>query len=285
MTDGGPSPDVTCSEQTDVRHPIEKALVKALGSKRAALPVLPTVATAAIELASDPDTDVQELARLIDRDPPIAARFMSVANSAAFWRGWAASSTHAAIVRLGLATTRDLIFQVVYASSTAGLKRYQSAVQASFSRSVLSGIAARNVARTTGEGYEYAYMSGLLHNIGEGRILRILSDLPNPVEGMPLVETLVDRYHAAAGAEIAMQWRLPAVLVEVCVAHHDSSSVNIPHIRLVMIADAVVDAIHGGGKYVLGPDFDRFASLGIDEATATAIIARTREEEESLGGQ
>ena len=101
---------------------LERELVRRLRTGRAALPVLPDVAQAALRLANDPDARIDELARLVDTDPPIAARFMSVANSAGYWRGLLTASTQSAIVRLGLANTRDLLFQVVYAASASGLR-------------------------------------------------------------------------------------------------------------------------------------------------------------------
>src|SRR5882724_903212 len=171
---------------------LERELVKRLKTGRATLPVLPAVAQSAIRLANDPDARISELAALVDTDPPIAARFMSVANSVIYFRGWVTSSTQSAIVRLGLASTRDLLFQVVYAATSGGLKKYQSAVQASFRRSVLAAHAARVVSRELSLGSEYDYMSGLLHDIGESRIYRILDGVKLP-SSPALVATLVKK--------------------------------------------------------------------------------------------
>ncbi len=42
-----------------------------------------------------------------------------------------------------------------------------------------------------------------------------------------------------------MAWRLPEEIVDVCAAHHDPEAIEEPHVRLVMIADLVVDQIMG----------------------------------------
>ncbi len=255
----------------------ERELVRRLRAGRTALPVLPHVATVALGLASDHDASVLELAQLVDNDPPIAARFLSVANSAAYWRGYSASSTQDAIVRLGLAATRDLLFQVVYASSTQGLKKFHTHVQRSFGRSVRCGVAARSICRELRQPYEYAYMAGLLHDIGEARIYRILADLPKPVEGPRHVEELVQRHHAAAGAEIAMTWRLPADIVDVCAAHHDEAAAGAPHVRLIMLADAVVAALDRERERRWEPlDAAPFERLGVAPDEALRVIERTR---------
>ena len=250
----------------------ECELIKRLRTGRAALPVLPQVAEAALRLANDPDARINDLAELVDTDPPIAARFMSVANSVAYWRGLLTSSTQSAIVRLGLANTRDLLFQVVYAASSGGLKRYQAPVQKSFKRSVVAAIAARTAARELEIESEYDYMSGLLHDIGEARIYRILDGLPKRVTDPKLVNDLVQRYHTAAGAEVAMAWKLPTEIVDACAAHHDPQAILVPHVRLVMIADAVVDALEAGRS----PNLERFESLQVDVGVARRIMDLTK---------
>lgn len=254
--------------------PIERELVRQLRTGRAALPVLPQVADAALRLANDPDARIDQLARLVDTDPPIAARFMSVANSVSYWRGMIASSTQSAIVRLGLANTRDLLFQVVYAASTHGLKKYQSLVSRSFKRSVTAAIAARVTAQELSFASEYDYMSGLLHDIGEARVYRILDGLAVP-DGPEAVKRLVKKYHCVAGAEIAMAWKLPTEIVDACAAHHDEAAAANPHVRLVMIADAIVDAIDAA---TLGKpqEFARFEQLGVSLDLARGLIDRTR---------
>ena len=258
-------------EPTPEMSETERELVKRLRTGRAALPVLPQVAESALRLANDPDARINDLAELVDTDPPIAARFMSVANSVAYWRGLLTSSTQSAIVRLGLANTRDLLFQVVYAASSGGLKRYQMQVQKSFKRSVVAAIAARTAARELEIDSEYDYMSGLLHDIGEARIYRILDGLPK-VDDPKLTRDLVQRYHTAAGAEVAMAWKLPTEIVDACAAHHDPSAIGVPHVRLVMIADAVVDAIEAGRAAKL----ERFEALLVDVSVARRIIDLTK---------
>ena len=186
------------------------------------------------------------------------------------------SSTQSAIVRLGLASTRDLLFQVVYATNSGGLKKYQSAVQASFRRSVLAAHAARVVSRELSLGGEYDYMSGLLHDIGESRIYRILDGVKLP-SNPSLVESLVRKYHESAGAEIAMAWKLPTEIVDACAAHHDAAAAATPHVRLVMIADCIVAALDAeADQDKREVDFAPFDRLLVDPGIARRLIEKTR---------
>lgn len=272
--------DVAPSEALSSDDPempeLERELVKRLRTGRAALPVLPAVAQSAIRLANDPDARITDLAGLVDTDPPIAARFMSVANSVIYFRGWVTSSTQSAIVRLGLASTRDLLFQVVYASTSGGLKRYHTAVQASFRRSVAAAHAARVTSRELSIGTEYDYMCGLLHDIGESRIYRILDGLKAP-STPALVAALVQKYHESAGAEVAMAWKLPTEITDACAAHHDPMAASTPHVRLVMIADCIVAALEAeAGQQKRELDYEPFDKLLVDPGTARRLIEKTR---------
>lgn len=269
------SAEVVLSEEPAMGE-LEQELVKRLKTGRAALPVLPAVAQSALRLANDPDARITELASLVDTDPPIAARFMSVANSVVYFRGWVTSSTQSAIVRLGLASTRDLLFQVVYASTSGGLKKYQAAVQSSFRRSVIAAHAARATSRELSIAADYDYMCGLLHDIGEARIYRILDTVKLPAEPK-VVQALVRKYHESAGAEVAMAWKLPTEIVDACAAHHDPAAAANPQVRLVMIADCVVDALEAElGQEKRAIDFEPFDKLLVDPAIARRLIEKTR---------
>jgi HD-like signal output (HDOD) protein len=221
------------------RIALEARLVRELDGGRAALPILPHVAAQAIRFANDPNSDLRKLAELVEADPPIAARLLAVANSVIYTRAVRVSSTRLAIIRLGLEGTRDLLFQVVYASSTVGLPRYQELVARSFRRSVLCGMAARTVSDKLGYRFEYDYLCGLLHDIGEARIYRILANYKDPIEPS-LLEELVERYHRRAGAELAIAWGLPEPIIETCAHHHDDPAKASRLVKMVMMADILV---------------------------------------------
>ncbi len=274
--DGGALPSEPSPPSSVEMSELERELVSRLKTGRAALPVLPAVAKSALQLANDPDARITDLASLVDTEPPIAARFMSVANSVIYFRGWVTSSTQSAIVRLGLASTRDLLFQVVYASNSSGLKKYQAAVAESFRRSVVAAHAARVVSRELSIISEYDYMCGLLHDIGESRIYRILDGLKHSAEPAE-VQALVAKYHESAGAEVAMAWKLPTEIVDACAAHHDPIAAATPHVRLVMIADCVVAALEAEEEQERREiDFAAFDRLLVDPSSARRLMEKTR---------
>jgi HD-like signal output (HDOD) protein len=231
--------------------PVEAALVQTLEGGRAALPLLPQVASQALELANRPEASVREFSELIMKDPPIAARFIATANSALYSRGQSIRSVNDAIARIGLGGARDLVFQVVYASTVSGLERFQAEVQQSFDRSVLCG------------------------DIGESRVYRILSEskiTPTPEEA----RVLVNKYHPRAGAELAIRWALPDEIVQVCRRHEEKGAPTSDQLRLVRASDLVAPFVQEQSERPELPQAD-LADLGISVELARTIIGRSIE--------
>lgn len=222
----------------------ELALVERLESGRAALPMLPAVASAALDLANDPETSIAKFADLVATDPPIAARFLATANSALYSRGRRIASVHDAVARVGIAGARDLVLQVVYAATLGGLKRYQEEIRRSFRQSVLSAHMCRFVVTELQAPCRDPYLCGLLHDIGESRVYRILSELPTPASNAEATD-LVQRYHAHAGGELADKWKLPEEIALVCRKHTELRAPETEELRVVRIADLVIQGIAG----------------------------------------
>jgi diguanylate cyclase (GGDEF)-like protein/putative nucleotidyltransferase with HDIG domain len=256
---------------------LESNLLKAMASKRAGLPLLPDAAAQALRLARDPQSDMPRIARLVDRDPTLAARFLSLANSPLYSAGSRVVSTHGALVRLGLATARDLLLQVVYERSHGGGGRFQDRVSAVFSRSVMAAIATSEIARTLSIPFEDTYLCGLLHDIGEARIWRVLGDMD--VDDPSIVEPIVARHHARAGAEVARAWGLPAAVIEACEEHHENPKGKPARVKLIMMGDVIADLACQPRKPGEAPrltfnegDVARLDELGLDHRVATITL-------------
>jgi len=265
----------------DEHEDIEAALVRTLEAKRGSLPVLPEVATQALRIANDPDANLQRFAALVDRDPHIAARFISIANSVIYSRGIKTTTTNAAVVRVGLHGARDILFQVVYSASAMGLPRYQQAVGASFRRSVLAAVAARCAARLLGIRSLYAYLAGLLHDIGEARVYRVLATLPKPPNEDEAAK-LVMQHHCRAGTELAEAWNLPDEIIYACSHHHDEDN-DSTSVRLVRIADTAVDSFLSEESAAHGTaDADWYQALGLQAHHAETLFEEIAKAHESL---
>jgi diguanylate cyclase (GGDEF)-like protein/putative nucleotidyltransferase with HDIG domain len=270
---------------------LEGALLKELETGLAGLPLLPAAAAEALRLAENPDTHIAHVARLVERDPPLAARFIALAGSAAYSRGRKLTSMQGALVRIGLAAARDLLLQAVYERAAGEVCRYQIDIARSFEHAVHTAIATRCVTRQLRVTYEHAYVCGLLHDIGEARIYRILARMPDaPEPGAELAE-LVRRHHASAGADIARAWKLPDEVVDVCTHHHDAPERAGRKVQIVMAAEVLARGAEGwdGVAAPSAPSVDDLrvlAAVGFAPERYSALLASVAHEtrqNQSLG--
>jgi HD-like signal output (HDOD) protein len=217
---------------------LEAKLVRQLNEGHAPLPVIPAVATAALQMAQKANVNISSLATLVEQDPLLAARFLAVANSALFYRGFRTVSVRDAVMRMGLSESRDILGNI---ANSSALTQYNEVLSLLSERATLAGKLAFEACKELPLPYEPAYLCGLLHNLGEARVLRILAALPAPPEGLSGVLGLVEKYHTQAGAQLAEKWNLHSDIVQACALHHDPRHSESRPVRVAMISDLLAD--------------------------------------------
>lgn len=234
----GSLPILDKEDKSSALGKLEARLIRKLNEGHAPLPVIPAVALAALRMAQQPNVNIQTLANLVEQDPLLAARFLAVANSALYYRGFRTASTRDAVMRMGLSESRDILGNIASASA---LSQYNDLLLQLSERATLAGRLAQLACRELRLPYEPAYLCGLLHNLGEARVLRILASMPTPPEGITAVRALVDKYHTQAGAQLAEKWNLHSDIVQACALHHDAQHSESRPVRVAMISDALVE--------------------------------------------
>jgi len=147
-------------------------------------------------------------------------------------------------------------------------------VQSSFRRSVLCGVVCRTAAPVLNLDISDAYLCGLLHDIGESRVYRIL-DESKQVPSAEEARMLVHKYHPRAGAELAMRWALPDDIVQVCRRHEEQGPVEGDRLRLVRLADLIVPCIESSPEVSALPELTaQLAEIGISTEKAQAVLER-----------
>ena len=253
---------------------LEAELVKQLNSGNSALPVIPAVASAALRMANTPNVNLTKLARLLERDPFTAARFLAVANSPAYYRGFRIASTRDALMRMGIGQGREILANIAH---SVALPKYNDMLEQHSEYANLAARCALAVCQEMRWNYEQAYLCGLLHNLGEARVLRILASLPTPSEGMQVVRELVERYHAHAGAQLAEKWNLHSDIVQACALHHEERHAESPPVKIAMLSDVFAKLSVRGKAEPTEEESVAYRKLGIADTHATAIIKAVRE--------
>ncbi len=175
-------------------------------------------------MLSKADYDAADLAEYLRVDPTLAARVMSVANSAFFSRS-PCGSIDDAVNRLG-SVQLSRIFAQVLANATMvnPLKAYGLQADAIWRRSIVAAVGAEMAVRRKGGDRSAAYMVGLLHLVGMFVIDNYWQIQPGAREKINFMsfdwEWMLDERklcrfdHAAVGAELMRQLAFPETVAD-----------------------------------------------------------------------
>lgn len=219
------------------------------------MPTVPEVAHELLRQFDDPDTNIDELARTIERDPVIAAKVLRLANSARFHGARDCTNVADAALRLGFNMLRTLVL----ASAVTGVFRPGGIfdLKRFWRHSFEVASIGRLLARQRGIDADAAFTCGMMHNLGE-----LLIQTAAPEYAGLLRATTSSTAHAAdetlqlgfgypeVGAELARRWNLPRMIQEAIAYQARPMQAPAGAVMPLLVAQAVhvSDALeaHGG---------------------------------------
>ena len=179
------------------------------------LPSLPNLALKIGKAVENPDNE--DIARLIQLDPALTARIISVVNSAAFGGVNKITSIQQATARLGRRKVRSLVYSCLLKSifkinSTALKKHMESLWQHSAYVAALSFVLGR---ATPGIDPEQALLAGLIHDIGSVAVIGGVNRFPLLSERQEVLEYTIASSRIEMGMLTLRQWSLQDELQDV----------------------------------------------------------------------
>lgn len=181
------------------------------------LPSLPDLALKIGRAIDDSENDNDDIARLIQLDPVLTARIISVVNSAAFGGVHKIGSTHQAIARLGRRKVRSLVYSCLLKSifkvqAKALKRRMEDLWRHSAYVAALSFVLGRE---TPGIDPEQALLAGLVHDIGAVAVIGGIKRYPALARRPIVMDYAIDTLRDEAGALTLRQWQLEDIFQEV----------------------------------------------------------------------
>jgi HD-like signal output (HDOD) protein len=210
------------------------------------LPALSPVVLKLVELASDEKSSSMDLVSLIDKDPPLAARLLKLANSAFFSSRNSVSTLNQAVVRIGFNRLRVMALSIslrdTFPMGKVGPLNYEkfwtiSLYRALISKSLADVLKSNNI--------EEAFISGLLMEIGLLIFFDIFIKGKNEEVSLDLesIEDLLawerDKYsvdHRQIGEIVLRHWNFPENIV-VCQQTDKASVKNREQATLIQICE------------------------------------------------
>ncbi|MGD8957944.1 MAG: HDOD domain-containing protein [Chromatiaceae bacterium] len=198
-------PDLTTEEAEAL-----EALRAYFRKQQCELPSLPDLAIKIGKAIDDTDNANDDIARLIQLDPALTARVISVVNSAAFGGLSKISSIQQATARLGRNKVRSLVYSCLLKSifkiNSGVLKRHMEALwQHSAHVAALCYVLGRE---TPGIDPEQALLAGLVHDIGAVAIIGGVNQFSVLAQREEVLNYTIDSLRIEVGVLTLNQWRL-----------------------------------------------------------------------------
>lgn len=258
------------------------------------LPSLSIIAMKLIEMASDDMASVDDLARLIERDPSLTVRLLRLANSAFFQSGCPVTTLKQAILRIGFDRLRimglSLSLRDTFPMGRIGAMDYEKFWRTSLYRALL----AKSIAHSVGTcNPEEAFVSGLTLEIG----FLIFFDLfikgeyeDGDLDIYPLDSLLSwekERYgadHRQIGEAALRYWKFPESIVACqCVHGMQTREETAPALPMVCEVAGQLSALICQKTTELPAAFHiGEASLGLDQEVVNDILITTLEQVEDI---
>ncbi len=231
--------------------------LKVFVQKIPSLPTLPVIAQEILMLLDDDLVSVGKLESIIENDPAISVRVLSLANSA-FWGFHPVKTLRDAIFRIGFNSVKYLAAGVSLMTLFDSGKHRRRDYQKVFNHSVGTGFIAKLLSRELRTAIpEEILIHGMLHDIGILVLNRYFQPSYTKVtdlvyKGTPLIEAereVMDFTHAEIGSWLVEEWNLPVGIVFTTLYHHEPalSKKYIKQAAIVHLADFLTT------RFVLGP--------------------------------
>ncbi len=221
------------------------------------LPAMPEMARRLLVLRSNPYADVDDLAKVVEMDPSLAAQIIRYARSPFFSYRGKVVSVQSAISRvlgyepvmniaLGIASARPFLIPM---EGAFGLRNYwRDAVYcAALCQSLINAMPYDQRPKPG-----LAYLSGLLHNFGLVLMGHLFPELFERLNAMAEAEPeasleelerrIMDAGHVELGAWLMEAWQMPVELVTAITEHHnpDYDGVHSVYPNLVYVANRLL---------------------------------------------
>tara|TARA_R110001599_G_C12227176_1_gene657776 strand:+ start:167 stop:1573 length:1407 start_codon:yes stop_codon:yes gene_type:complete len=272
------------------------------------LPPMPETAVRIMHLTSDPESDVFQLAELIERDPSLAAQVMRYARSALFaYRGELSSVKDAVNIVLGFDRVAQLAMGISAAKAFNIPQEGPLGLTKFWQHALYNGVLSQALALLANPDLliddKQAYLSGLLHNFGllllghlfppEFKMLNRLretnqdasmGEIERQVFGMGGAQDLMSIGHNAVGASLLKMWGLPETCIMVASKHTqaDYAGAHDDYVSLIQLSNYYL-AQHGVGDEPITYDpMPLLEKLGIQADQAQQLMDACIEQCHSL---
>ncbi len=231
--------------------PAEQSLVdiirERVSSQALQLPVFPHVALKLMNVLAKVDYSIAQVAQMIIEDQALSSHVLRMANSTFFGGLSKVTTIRDAIVRLGARQVTNVVTVVTQSQQYRTKDKSMAAyMQTLWKHSLGCALGTKWFAEKTGykELAQEGLLAGLLHDIGQLLLLKVLEDVqasePELILSKPVIVDVLQHMHVEQGTMLMQHWNIPELYVEIVRQHHaetyDTTNTLLLMVRLVDMA-------------------------------------------------
>lgn len=195
------------------------------------LPPTPSLIIKLLALLKQPSPDIEEVVKLVKRDPALTTEVIKLCNSSYFRGEQLIAEVSEATARLGFSEVYRVIM-MVSATRTISLANVESVleVEALCRHAIATAVAAGVIAKAVAENPDSAFIAGLLHDVGKialasaqgVRYQALAREIK--IQGGSLSQAEKKNFgfdHSEVGSRLLERWDLPPEVVLAVRYHHN----------------------------------------------------------------
>lgn len=247
-------------------------------------PVVPKTVGLIEKLLRDEKATVDQISQVIELEPSLALKIVKVANSSLYQGVNPARNVQESLIRVGLTEARDILITFMYQNLFRVVgKIYEPLIREWWEHALLTGVACQGLAhRAEVPNAHYAYLLGLLHDIGKPCLLRAfveewgVSPL-KPYQFQALLD-YIDRHHRRVGEKTVQGSGFPVIFIS-AIRHQGLAGPEAlePESLLINAANDIVEIIQSEPeiKTTSFQDVVSIALLGITPDDLERVVQLT----------
>ncbi len=238
-SNGGQSTDYLQKKQADTIRTIFAELLGKFKSGKINPPVMPQVVREIQTVIKQPKSTPEELAQVIEKDPTISLRLISVANSPVYRGITEIRNVKTAIPRLGLKETLNVVLAIanknLYESKNVKFKILMDKL---WVHALASAYGSKAIAKHLKlDDPEKYFLMGLTHDIGKILLLKAFSDVSQgTLLSTEAIEANIQEAHIGLGSMLLKRWGFDAEFINV-INHHEDAEYSPDTVKEILVVN------------------------------------------------
>ena len=199
-------------------------IIQDFSAGKIAPPVMAQVVRDVQSVIKRADSTAEDVAAVIERDPVISLRLLSVSNSPVYRGIQEIRNIKEAIPRMGLIETLNLIIAIanksMYETDQVQLRTLMDKLWVhSLACAYGSKLIAEHLKLDDSEKF---FLMGLVHDIGKSLLLKAFSEVPLTIKiNFDLVQANIQQGHLSIGGVLLRRWGFEDIFIKVVTMHED----------------------------------------------------------------